>query len=141
MTPALRFLVTGTGGFVIDAAILTLLLATDMLGPASARCISFACALAATWLLNRSWSFGDRPKPRIGVELAGYVIVQVLGFLINYAVFLILVTGYFVVETPPVLALGVGSILSAVVTYSLLNMRLYQVPKHKLTPSSDIRIS
>lgn len=122
MTSTLRFIATGAAGFLVDAAVLSLLLATGTFAPAIARLGSFGCALMATWALNRSWSFGGRPRPRIGLEFGGYVAVQVAGFLINYAVFLALVMG---AQLASVAALAVGSVSSATVTYALLNWRLY----------------
>jgi len=123
---ALRFVVTGCVGFLVDAAMLSLLLATTAFGPATARLASFGCALIATWILNRSWSFGDRPRPRLGVEFGGYIAVQIVGFLINYAVFLVLVTGAVGVELAPIASLAMSSLSSATVTYVLLNWRLYR---------------
>jgi putative flippase GtrA len=121
MTRILRFGITGLIGFVVDAAVLVYLLGHSAFTPATARCVSFPVALIVTWLVNRSWSFADRAKPRIGADMAGYVAVQVLGFLVNYAVYLALASGYPTAGIAPVLALAIGSATSALLTFILLN--------------------
>ncbi|MGX1305319.1 putative flippase GtrA [Amorphus suaedae] len=120
-----RFLVTGGMGFLVDAGVLSLVLAVTSIGPIGARCISFPAALLVTWLLNRSWSFGDRERPRLSKELAGYVGLQVAGFLVNSGIYVVLVTGIGGVALPPVVALFFGSGAAAFLTFALMNARLY----------------
>ncbi|MGX1099579.1 GtrA family protein [Amorphus sp. MBR-141] len=120
-----RFLVTGGTGFAVDAGVLSLVLATTSAGPITARCVSFPAALLVTWLLNRSWSFGDRARPRLSRELAGYVGLQVAGFLVNSGIYVVLVTGIGGVALPPVVALFFGSGAAAFLTFALMNARLY----------------
>lgn len=120
-----RFLVTGGTGFLVDAGVLSLVLALTPVGPIGARCISFPAALLVTWLLNRSWSFGDRARPRLSKELAGYVGLQVAGFLVNSGIYVVLVTGVAGFSLPPVVALFFGSGAAAVLTFALMNARLY----------------
>lgn len=120
-----RFLVTGGTGFLVDAGVLSLVLAVTSVGPIGARCVSFPAALLVTWLLNRSWSFGDRERPRLSAELAGYVSVQVVGFLINSGIYVVLVTGIGGVKAPALVALFFGSAVAAFATFALLNLKLY----------------
>ena len=122
----LRFLVTGTTGFIVDAAVLSLLTAFGLLGPAAARAISFPAALLVTWAMNRAWAFGDRERPRVGWELAGYVAVQLTSFAVNYAIYLALIDGWLGLRLAPVPALAVASIAAAVLTYLLLSHALYR---------------
>lgn len=124
----LRFLVTGSSGFIVDAAVMTLLINAGPLDPAWARTISFPVALAVTWVLNRVWAFGDRERPRLGREFAGYVLIQLASFAANYMMFLLLVTGWLSIQLVPVLALAVASAVAAVLTYVLLNCGLYRRP-------------
>lgn len=129
----LRFLVTGTTGFIVDAVVLTLLTGIGVLGPAAARGISFPSALLVTWAMNRAWAFGDRERPRVGRELAGYVAIQLTSFAVNYVIFLALVEGWFGAKLAPVPALAVASIAAAALTYVLLNAGLYR--RRSETPS------
>ncbi|MEW5424689.1 GtrA family protein [Amorphus sp. 3PC139-8] len=120
-----RFLVTGGTGFVVDAGVLSLVMWLTSVGPIWARCVSFPVALLVTWLMNRSWSFGDRQRPRFGAELAGYVGIQVIGFLVNSGIYVVLIAGWIGLTLPPLAALFLGSGTSAFVTFVLMNARLY----------------
>lgn len=122
----LRFLVTGTTGFLVDAGVLMLVMGLAMLGPELGRAISFPTALAATWLLNRLWAFGDRERPRIGGELVGYVGIQLASFGVNYTIYVVLVRGWLGIALAPVAALAVASVGAAGLTYVLLNNGLYR---------------
>lgn len=120
-----RFVVTGGTGFVVDAGVLSLVMWLTPAGPIWARCVSFPVALLVTWLMNRSWSFGDRQRPRFSAELAGYVTIQVIGFLVNSGIYVVLVTGWIGFALPPLAALFLGSGTSAFLTFVLMNARLY----------------
>ncbi|HWK38070.1 MAG TPA: GtrA family protein [Hyphomicrobium sp.] len=135
MTAAtLRFIATGLIGFLVDAAVLAALLHASIAGPAVARLGSFLCALLVTWMLNRSWSFAGRQRPHLSRELSGYATIQVTGFAVNYGIFLALVHGVDGARLAPLPALIVGCASSAVLTYSLLNWRLYRA--RKLPPTA-----
>ncbi|MDQ0316188.1 GtrA family protein [Amorphus orientalis] len=121
-----RFLVTGGAGFIADAGVLWLMMTFTPAGPILARCVSFPAALTVTWILNRSWSFGDRERPHLSAELIGYVTIQVIGFLVNSGIYVVLVLGWLGFSLPALVALFFGSGTSAFVTFALLNMRLYR---------------
>lgn len=91
----LRFLTTGGAGFAVDAGVLGMLLEFTRLGPVWSRCISFPAALLVTWTINRSWAFCGRLVPSLRTEVVGYLIVQVIGFALNWGVYLALVEGTF----------------------------------------------
>ena len=82
-----------------------------------ARCISFPLALCVTWALNRNWTFkAGRHRP-VGSQYRKYVLVQFVGFLINYACFAALVTTGGLWRDWPLLALTVSVLVSMVFTY------------------------
>lgn len=85
-----RFAAVGAIGFGVDAAVLAALLAGTPLGPFLSRIVSIAMAMAATWLLNRSFTFGPSGRP-VAEEGARYgaVAVAVAGF--NWLVYSALV--------------------------------------------------
>ncbi|GLS21189.1 hypothetical protein GCM10007874_42060 [Labrys miyagiensis] len=84
------FALAGLGGFAVDAAILTALVHQG-LNIDLARLISFACALVATWLINRSLAFSDRAGAPSLAEFAQYASASALAGLINLGVFAMLV--------------------------------------------------
>jgi len=128
-----RFIITGSTGFAVEAGVLSLLLWSTSLGPVSSRMISFPIALLVTWMMNRSWSFGDREKPTLVIEFCGYGATQITGFLINFVIYVLLISGKLGVSVLPVLALAIGALTSAVVTFTIFNLGLYREPRHKIS--------
>lgn len=55
-----RFALVGTIGFLTDVTVLVIGMRLGA-GPYIARVISFLCAVAVTWLLNRSLPSGQDP--------------------------------------------------------------------------------
>ncbi len=86
MKKLVRFGIVGTAGFVIDAALLWLLLETTPLGPFLARAIAIAVALVATWYLNRSFTFGASRRS-IAVEGFRYGSVGITSAVVNYLIY------------------------------------------------------
>ena len=121
-----RFLVTGAVGFGVDAGVLAVLLWATEFGAVWSRGISFPLALLVTWVMNRSWSFGDREKPQLAAEIAGYAATQLTGFIITSMVYLALISGGLSITLAPLPALAVGALSSAVVTFAIFNSGLYR---------------
>jgi putative flippase GtrA len=80
------FVVAGTIGFVADAGMLALLLATTPMGPLTARIIAILFALTITWSFNRSLTFGRSRYPML-LEGARYGSVGLLSATLNYAIY------------------------------------------------------
>ena len=93
----LRFAAVGALGFFVDAAVLLALVEAGWAGPVIARLASFACAVVATFEMNRRWSFGDAERRGYAAMLSAYVGVQGLGFLFNLGIY----TTALVVFPPP----------------------------------------
>ena len=102
-----RFAVVGGIGFIVDAGILALLLASTPLNPLAARIASVGGALAVTWALNRHLTFSpsSRGPLREGTRYGG---VGLASSLFNYLVYasLLLV----VPAMPPLGALVIASL-------------------------------
>lgn len=107
-----RFVVVGGVGFLVDAAVLMLLVNVNGWNPFYARLLSFAVAVTATWLLNRRYTFARRRRHRTHAEYSRYVLAQSLGAALNYAVFAACLVGSQRLRELPVLALAVGSIVA-----------------------------
>ena len=94
MSPAIRkfllFAIAGGAGFVVDTAVLYLL--KGALGLYGARVVSFLCAVATTWLINRSVAFrGQSADLPIWREFLHYLAAMILGGAVNYAIYAALV--------------------------------------------------
>jgi putative flippase GtrA/SAM-dependent methyltransferase len=115
-----RFAAVGAIGFVVDAGVLTLLVATFGFGVYSARAVSFSAAVFVTWLVNRRWTFAQGAAERrvgAGAEYARYLLVQIMGALANLGVFVAVLAARPDLVRLPVVPLAVGAIAGLVVNY------------------------
>jgi putative flippase GtrA len=110
------FAIAGGLGFVVDAGLLTLVVRLG-LDPWSGRLVSFAAALTATWLVNRSRTFGDRAGRPSLREFGQYAAASMVAAAINLAVYMLLVTWGGPFRAWPVLAVAVATAVSMSVNF------------------------
>ena len=103
-----RFAAVGAIGFVVDAAVLQLLVSVASWSPFAARAVSFPVALACTFTLNRLWTFRGLRLP-LARAYGAYGAIQVVGALINLFVFSACVVLAPPLYERPVIALGIGA--------------------------------
>ncbi len=113
-----KFAVVGAIGFLIDAAILTLLMNGFGFGPYGARAVSFATAVTATWYLNRRWVFSQNATRINGREYTSYMVVQFAGATINLMVFILIIELLPKFANIPIIPLAVGAI--AALTFNFI---------------------
>lgn len=108
------FALAGGTGFVVDAAVLFVLLKLTRLDPFTARVLAIATAMGCTYLLNRSLTFGPSGRS-IAAEGTRYGGVGLASAALNYVIYagLLLVLPM----TPPLAALTVASILATAFSY------------------------
>jgi putative flippase GtrA len=113
MKKPLRFVLAGGIGFLVDAAVLVLLLRATQLDPFSARVLSIATALSATWMLNRYITFGPSSRA-LAVEGARYGGIGMATSLVNYCVYsgLLFTFSWMPPLTALILASGVAMVFS-----------------------------
>ena len=111
-----RFAVVGTVGFLVDGGVLQLLVSAADWSPFAARALSFPAALTATFVLNRAWTFQGL---RMGVARAygAYGAIQLVGALINLAVFSVCVLAAPALYERPLIALAVGAGVAMLFNY------------------------
>jgi len=124
------FAVGGAIGFVVDAAILQLLVSLFGANPYIAQVFAFLVAATATWWWNRSRTFAARSSGRslLG-EWLHWMALMGFGAVVNYAAYagsLWLFPSWY---RWPVLAVAVGSAVAAVVNYASARAMLYRKPK------------
>jgi putative flippase GtrA len=110
------YAVVGGIGFLVDAGVLHFLLATAGIGPIGARLVSFPVALAVTFFLNRQLVFAGS-RHSLAVAIPAYVGVQGVGYLVNMAIYSLLI---FVAPWPlsnPLVSLAIASGIALVVNY------------------------
>jgi len=111
------FGISGCIGFVVDVAILYLLM--GFLGLYGARVISFICAVYVTWSFNRLLTFknydsGMHQKS----EFLAYLGLMLCGGAINYAIYASLVTCSDQVHEFPIIGVALGTSVSMFVNYA-----------------------
>ena len=103
------FGISGVIGLLVDIAVLYAI--KGVLGPYLARLVSFFAAVVATWLVNRSVTFRQRPSGMSLIsEFASYFVLMIGGGLVNYAVFAFLLFQFAVVQEQPVWGVAAGSL-------------------------------
>lgn len=119
----LRFGVVGLVGFVVDTAVLYAALALGV-GPYLGRVPSYLAAATTTFLLNRIWTFrhrrGAAPAHR---QWLAFLVLNLLGFALNYGTYAVLVGFVPVVAAHPVIGVFAGA-LAGMTSNFLLSRRL-----------------
>ena len=105
----LRFGVVGTIGFLVDSGVLYGAIALGA-GLYLGRAISYLAAASATWALNRAWTFRGRGSGPVHQQWALFVAVNLVGFVLNYGTYALLVATVPVVAAHPILGVAAGSI-------------------------------
>jgi putative flippase GtrA len=111
MSRFLMFLVVGTCGFAIDAAITQMMLSNDYT-PAIARLPAIFCALLFTWLAHRGLTFRVSAE-KSTAEMVGYAATAIVLAGVNYIAFLVFVS----VGLKPFLALAVTAVLQIFLSF------------------------
>ena len=105
----LRFGVVGTIGFVVDTAVLYAGLALG-LGLYGGRAASYLVAATTTWALNRVWTFRGRGDGPVHHQWALFLLVNLVGFAMNYGTYVALIAFVPMVAAHPVLGVAAGAI-------------------------------
>jgi putative flippase GtrA len=104
-----RFALVGCIGFAVDAGILIVLLKHSLLPLAISRLISFSSAVSVTWLMNRQFTFRIGSRPIHARECRRYFVVSALGALINYGLFLLIMSAVPRLAPYPVVVLAIAA--------------------------------
>ena len=112
-----RFAVVGAIGFAVDGALLQLLVAKAGWSPFAARALSFPPALTCTFLLNRAWTFKSLRIPA-AQAYGAYTVIQVIGALVNLAVFSLCVLLVPLLYDWPLVALAIGAGVALLFNFS-----------------------
>ena len=121
---AVRFVMVGSLGFAIDAAILA-----GLVQGALARAVAMATAVLCSWLIHRQWTFASgRARPPILQSLLNATF-QVISLSVNYGIFSALVLTGGLWRSYPVLAAAVGSLVAAVLSYVLAKWIAFAEPR------------
>lgn len=119
--PLVRFAAVGTGGLVVDIAVLWAAIAVFGLNPYAGRFPSFLAAVTFTWAANRHLTFGTaraREWKHMPAEWLRFTAVSLFGFAVNYAVYAALISLTPPPFSNPFLAAFIGSLAGMMVNYT-----------------------
>ena len=117
MTRFLRFCVVGTLAYLVDAGVVTALVAGAGFDPYAARVISFLTAASFTWWLNRHWTFEVRRAPS-RAEWMSYVGLMILGGAVNYGTYAAAITWWPLAREHLWIGVALGSITALGVNFA-----------------------
>jgi len=114
-----RFVVIGAAGFIVDAG--TLLIAIKFAGfdLYSGRVLSYLCAATFTWICNRYFTFtaADRRAPFI--QWLRFLGANAIGGIVNYGVYVLIVTFTQAGAAYPVLGVAAGSVAGLIFNFAI----------------------
>ena len=111
----LRFACVGGLTFLVDAGVLTLVLAILPDRFYLGRVVSYLAAASAGWWLNRHITFGAGGAP--ARQWARYLVANLGGGLANYTVYAALVAFVPLCRVYPALAIGAGSLMGLALNF------------------------
>jgi putative flippase GtrA len=112
------FCVAGTIGFAVDAGLVQLMVGEGGFDPYASRVVSFLCAMTATWLFNRRYTFVAERGESLMREWLRYFVAMLAGFAVNYAVYALMIWQLPLARAWPVLGVAAGSVVGLVVNYA-----------------------
>lgn len=110
------YIVVGVVGFLVDGVLLTVLMRCGS-SPERARLVSFFFAVTVTWTLNRKYTFSLSNSNIRSIRYVIYVFVQIVGALINLAVFFMLLDKFSVLMEYPILPLAIAAFVALIFNF------------------------
>lgn len=120
----LMFGTVGTVGFLADTA--TVYTFRYSLGLYGAGAVAYGVAASVTWLLNRLWTFrglGSGPAHR---QWARFLMVNLVGFVLNRGTYAALVTFVPLCAAEPVYAVAAGALAGMFLNFSLSRTMVFR---------------
>ena len=125
----LRFVIVGGIGFLVDAGVVSLLVAVTDLGLYWSRLLSFLCAATATWALNRNFTFRGQGSVNRVREWGAFLAVSIGGAAINYGVYVLTIEAWPLARHFPALAVAFGSLAGMVFNFPASKYLVFRRPK------------
>lgn len=125
------FAVVGAIGFIVDTSILYAV--RDTFGLYAGRLVSFMSSVLITWLLNRHFTFADRISKRSWLwEFALYLLLMLVGGLINFGTYATLVTFHSLASEQPVWAVMAGSLAGMMLNFMNARLLVFRTPVDRM---------
>ena len=82
-----KFAIVGAIGMGVDFLVFNLFFVLVGLEPVAASVVSFLAAVTSNFIFNRTWTFHDSRTKTLRLQLAQYVLVNVVGLIIRTPIF------------------------------------------------------
>jgi putative flippase GtrA len=115
----IRFALVGSLGFLLDSGVLVIGLYYLGLGHYFGRLVSYLCASTVTWYFHRIYTFKLNSLANRKRQFVSFVLLNSLGGLANYLVYVLLVANYELFREFPVVAVAIGALLGMFINYYL----------------------
>jgi len=103
-----RFAVVGFSGFAVDTICVYALRAD--LGLYGAGVVAWLVAVTSNWIINRVWTFRGQGEGSAHRQFLRYVLVNIVGFVLNRGAYALMVTFVAAAAAEPILATAVGAV-------------------------------
>ena len=121
-----QFLGVGALGFLVDASVFALALETTGLGPLISRLLAFAAAATFTWVLNRRFTFGDRPSQRKAAEFGRYALASLTAGGANLLAYWSIIHFFGTARPIPYVALAAGVGVGLAINFLLYSVVVFR---------------
>lgn len=106
----LRFGTVGAVGVLVDTAVLYAALGLGA-GLYGGRVLSYLVAASANWALNRAWTFRSAARSGLRQQWALFLAVNLVGFVLNYGTYTLLVSQWPLAAAHPALGVAAGALV------------------------------
>jgi putative flippase GtrA len=120
----------GIFGFIVDTAVLYLLVFGFGVGLYVSRIFSYIAAASTTWSLNRRYTFATYSGTNRAREWLRFLFFNLGGGIVNYGVYAALIATTDTVAQTPALGVAVGSIAGMFVNYTLSHTFVFSHHPH-----------
>ncbi|HEX4171001.1 MAG TPA: GtrA family protein [Acetobacteraceae bacterium] len=120
----LMFGAVGAIGFLFDTA--TVYTLRHSLGLYGAGMVAYLVAATVTWLLNRLWTFRGSSTGSVHRQWARFLMVNLLGFVLNRGTYALLVTFVARCAAQPVYAVGAGALAGMFLNFYLSRTMVFR---------------
>ena len=114
-----RFALVGCAGYCVDAGVLYLALYALGMGYYTGRIVSYALAASSTWYMNRRFTFPDSRNDDRLREWGRFVMLNLLGGGMNYAVYAAYVRMHAGSAATPAIGVALGSLAGMLINFYL----------------------
>lgn len=129
------FVLAGGIGFITEVIIIQLLISVFSVSFIAVRAVSFPIAVSVTWFINRKITFLS--KNRVASELSQYILIQILGGLINLSIYYLIIPNQHFQSVNPIFVLAIAAFCSMIFTFYTSKKIVFQQKTNMMSRFKD----